>query len=189
MSKYGKVINGDFNNFEDFNNLNNTDTNGKYSVFHDILGNETQFTKINNTVYATLVKTLLGKDKRYVFVVVNNDMESVGTVKSLKSLNWDSIQLRNVSGVVSGVTTSADISLFNTPRSIQIKRYNIVKDEGQLMSEYYCDSYSNPYKIVLIHTTDSEFEYISDGTLISALTTWNTLISHMTKNELYTINK
>ena len=186
MTKYGKVIDGNFGNF---GNLDNSSSNNKHSVFHEILGGQTQFTKINDTVYATLVKTLLGKYKRYVLVVVNNDTESVGTVKSLKSLNWDSIQLRSVSGVVTGVTTTADISLFNISRSIPIKRYNIVKGEGTLMSEYYCDSYDSPYKIVLIHTTDSEFEYISDGTLISALTTWNTLISHMTKNELYDINK
>ena len=185
MSKYGKVINQEYEDFNNIPSMNIFENNTQYrDIINNILGVNMPFTKINNELYGTLVKTLLGKDNRYVFLTINGDNNPIGYETVLENVGWTSLQLRNVAGHVGGVKTKTNVE-FNVGRNIPIKRYSVENDGNQLISNYKCVMNSENYKIVLLHTTDSEFEYVEDGSLISALTTWGTIISKMTSDELF----
>lgn len=138
-------------------------------------------TKIKDTefesVYACECKTMLRKDKNYLFVIGTKDIISIGSNVRIEDVNTTCIQFRTFQEPILQKVLSNKIDLENILSSIPIKRYNISKDEnGNKISEYLFEHNGKPYNAHLFHTTDSDFEYVPDGNLYSAIITWNTMI-------------
>jgi hypothetical protein len=138
-------------------------------------------TKIKNTefesVYACECKNMLRKDKNYMFVIGNKDIISIGSNVRMEDItNITCIQFRTFTEPILQKVLSNKIDINSELNNISIKRYNITKDNTGKISEYLFEYEKRPYNVHLFHTTDSDFEYVVDGTLYSAVITWNTMI-------------
>lgn len=139
-------------------------------------------TKIKNTefesVYACECKSMLRKDKNYLFIIGTKDIISIGANVRMEDINNIScIQFRTFQEPILQKVLSNKIELENILSSVPIKRYNISKDEnGNKVSEYLFEYNGKPYNVHIFHTTDSDFEYVPDGNLYSAIITWNTMV-------------
>lgn len=159
--------------------MNNQSLN---SLVYLIFGKENYgVTKIKNTefesVYACECKNMLRKDKNYMFVIGNKDIISIGSNVRMEDItNITCIQFRTFTEPILQKVLSNKIDINPELNNISIKRYNITKDNTGKISEYLFEHEKRPYNVHLFHTTDSDFEYVVDGTLYSAVITWNTMI-------------
>ena len=139
-------------------------------------------TKIKNTefesVYACECKSMLRKDKNYLFIIGTKDIISIGANVRMEDIsNISCIQFRTFQEPILQKVLSNKIELETVLSSVPIKRYNISKDEiGNKVSEYLFEYNGKPYNVHIFHTTDSDFEYVPDGNLYSAIITWNTMV-------------
>lgn len=138
-------------------------------------------TKIKNTtydsVYACESISMLRKDKFYVFVIGAIDVISIGSNVRIEDINNIScIQFRTFSEPILQKVIKQKIEFEPNSNNVPIKRYNISKEGNSKVSEYMFEYDKKPYNVHLFHTTDSDFEYVNDGTLYSSLITWNTMI-------------
>jgi hypothetical protein len=159
--------------------MNNQSLN---SFVYLIFGKENYgVTKIKNTefesVYACECKNMLRKDKNYMFVIGNKDIISIGSNVRIEDItNITCIQFRTFTEPILQKVLSNKIEIRPELNNISIKRYNITRDDNGKISEYLFEYEKRPYNVHLFHTTDSDFEYVVDGTLYSAVITWNTMI-------------
>jgi len=139
-------------------------------------------TKIKDTefesVYVCECKSMLRKDKNYLFVIGTKDIISIGANVRIEDIrNISCVQFRTFQEPILQKVLSNKIELETILSSVPIKRYNISKDENNnKVSEYLFEYNGKPYNAHLFHTTDSDFEYVPDGNLYSAIITWNTMI-------------
>lgn len=138
-------------------------------------------TKIKNTtyesVYACESVSMLRKDKFYMFVIGEIDIISIGSNVRIEDIgNISCIQFRTFAEPILQKVMKQKVEFEPVANDIPIKRYNISKDENGKVSEYMFEFNNKPYNVNIFHTTDSEFEYVNEGTLYSALITWNTMI-------------
>lgn len=138
-------------------------------------------TKIKDTefesVYACECKTMLRKDKNYLFLIGTKDIISIGSNVRVEDINVTCIQFRTFQEPILQTVLSNKIDIESSISNIPIKRYNLSTDEnGTKISEYLFDWNGKPFNVHLFHTTDSDFEYVPDGNLYSAIITWNTMI-------------
>lgn len=139
-------------------------------------------TKIKNTefesVYACECKSMLRKDKNYLFIIGTKDIISIGANVRMEDItNISCVQFRTFQEPILQKVLSNKIELETILSSVPIKRYNVSKDENSnKVSEYLFEYNGKPYNAHLFHTTDSDFEYVPDGNLYSAIITWNTMI-------------
>lgn len=134
------------------------------------------------SVYACEIATLL-REKRYLVALVVYDTKPLGTQVSFDNLlpYMFAIQFRSITngGSFPGVTISKTLEEILHPcvQRILIKRVRIEKDNDVKNSIY--DSVTpngTKFKVTLFHTGDSDFEYVSEGSLNAAIATFNTLI-------------
>jgi hypothetical protein len=138
-------------------------------------------TKIKNTtyesVYACESSTMLRKDKFYLFVIGSVDVIPIGSNVRIEDVgNISCIQLRTFSEPILQKVIKQKIEFMPNSNNIRITKYNITKDSNSKISEYMFEYNDKPYNVHLFHTTDSDFEYVNEGSLYSALITWNTMI-------------
>lgn len=138
-------------------------------------------TKIKNTtyesVYACESVSMLRKDKFYMFVIGDIDIISIGSNVRIEDIsNISCIQFRTFAEPILQKVMKQKIEFEPVANDVPIKRYNISKDENGKVSEYMFEFNNKPYNVNIFHTTDSEFEYVNEGTLYSSLITWNTMI-------------
>lgn len=138
-------------------------------------------TKIKNTtyesVYACESVSMLRKDKFYMFVIGEIDIISIGSNVRIEDINNIScIQFRTFTEPILQKVIKQKVEFEPIANDISIKRYNISKDDKGKVSEYMFEYNNKPYNVNIFHTTDSEFEYVNEGTLYSSLITWNTMI-------------
>jgi hypothetical protein len=132
-------------------------------------GNVSGFSK-----YATQIYCLLSNQYRYIIVFVKEDVFPIEYVQPLSNLKWDSFQTRTL-------TENFDLPRHNyIPKrkkgfilDSQIKRTKF--ENGN--SEYSCERLPE-FTISLIHTSSDINDYQSDGTLVRAIETYQTLITH-----------
>ncbi len=138
-------------------------------------------TKIKNTehesVYACECRNMLRKDKYYLFVIGAKDIISIGANVRIEDItNINCLQFRTFMEPMLQKVLVNKIEIDPAVNSIPIKRYNISQDNVQKISEYLFEYEKHSYNVHLFHTTDSDFEYVTEGSLYSALITWNTMI-------------
>lgn len=144
--------------------------------------NNPGITKIKNTqydsVYACEFKTLLNKEKHYMFIMGDLNVIPIGSNVQIEDIeNIKCIQLRTFDEPIVQQVLKTSLEFEPKCSSIAIKRYNISTDKNnKKISEYMFNYERRVYNVNLFHTTDSDYEYVPEGNLLSALITWNTMI-------------
>ena len=150
------------------------DTDQLYDSFVKYF-NYPKMTKIKNSdnlsMYMTKLYCLLNNQCRYIVVIVKEDYHPLKTQKDLSELLWVSLQTRTLKD-------NHDIPSHNyNPEQkgfLNKKIYRV--DVNDKSSTYKSDGL--PLTITLIHTkTDTKAEYQSNGNIISALETYQTIIT------------
>ena len=163
MANYGELLNT-------FYPINDTFYSHIDSYF-----NHPTLTKIKDvndyTVYMVKTDCLLSNDFRYIIAMVDKDDNKEGTTKLLAELAWVSFQTRTMNDNHK-INTHTYQPVFSGELLKQIDRTETTKH----MSVYMCESY--PVKIVMLHRKANILsEYQSSGNIISALETYQTIIS------------
>ena len=144
-----------------------------YNLFLSYYGNP-NFTKIKEEekfyIYMCRVYSLLSNQHRYLIAVVNEN-KSLKREEKLSDLKWVSFQTRTLS------------------ENFNIDRYSYNQKRGTLLDseikKFLCDNISCSYNcekipilnITLLNTKDDLLEYQKNGTIISALETFHTIIT------------
>ena len=156
--------------------LNTYDPNKEslYEYF-DIYFNHPNMTKIkdveNYSVYMTKTYCLLSNECRYIIVFVNIDSMPTYTQERLINLKWHSLQTRTLPeqhSLPSHNYQPRRLSSLN----VVIRREKIDPEA----STYVCDNL--PITVTLLHTKNGgSNDYQNQGTIISALETYQTIIT------------
>lgn len=148
-------------------------------LFND---NNPGVTKIKNTqydsVYVCECKSMLRKERHYMFVIGAIDVIPIGSNVQIEDINTIScLQFRTFQEPIVQQVLTNYIDFDPRAGDLSIKRYNISKDvNGKKISEYMFEYERKPYNVHIFHSTDSDFEFVPDGNLLSALITWDTMI-------------
>ena len=121
---------------------------------------------------------MLRKERHYMFVIGAVDVIPIGSNVQIEDINNIScIQFRTFQEPIVQQVLVNYIDFDARAGQIPIKRYNISKDaNGKKISEYMFEYERRPYNVHIFHSTDSDYEYVPDGNLLSALITWDTMI-------------
>lgn len=185
MSQYGKLVDGGYdptynqlyNAFvEFFNNEHDKEPGGPLftkikDITTDNYGNERQL-KDQYSYYATKTLCYLSNECRYLCVIVSKDDNDIGEQIRLHNLPWISFQTRVMhSGIQCGSHT------YKAKRggilSMPINRVSIESD-----GSYIYTSDNLPVKVTLLPKRNNhDPDYNSQGTIIAALETYNTIIT------------
>jgi hypothetical protein len=148
-------------------------------LFND---NNPGVTKIKNTqydsVYVCECKSMLRKERHYMFVIGAIDVIPIGSNVQIEDINTIScLQFRTFQEPIVQQVLTNYIDFDPRAGDLSIKRYNISKDvNGKKISEYMFEYERKPYNVHIFHATDSDYEFVPDGNLLSALITWDTMI-------------
>lgn len=164
MSEYGEVINCGYDPTKNY----------IYDSFSDYYKCPT-LTKIKNvdkySVYMTKIYAMLGNAHRYLILFIEQDHEPIGNTKSMKNCEWVSLQTRTLEDqyhLKPHVYTSEKKPPLN-------QKINIVSQDEK-KSIYNCETL--PLTITLLHTRkNTKYQYQQTGTIVSALETFQTVIS------------
>jgi hypothetical protein len=165
MADYGEVL-------DDF------DYDGEKQTIYDIFlkyYNYPSFTKIkdenNFSMYAIKIYCLLSKECRYVIIFTAIDNNEIGEMEDMQNLKWVSLQTRTLPPTIEANTHVYEPRQEGKIMEI-INRFNTTKEA----SFYKCDTL--PIKVTLLHTKKKDqYSYQDKGRLISALETWETIIT------------
>lgn len=144
-----------------------------YQIFHNYYDNplmEKMKQTGNQTIYGVEIPSMLMSEKHYLLATINKSMEAVSL--PLSEIFWDSLQIRTF-------PASTVLHKFQKHKFI-VKREPIyysklqIKNRDKKISTYTSDL--SGVEISLLHTKDLEFEYPNEGTLISALETYQTIV-------------
>lgn len=139
-------------------------------------------TKLKNTqydsVYVCECKSMLRKERHYMFVIGSVDVIPIGSNVQIEDINNIScIQFRTFQEPLVQQVLVNYIDFDSKSGQVPIKRYNISQDKnGRKISEYMFQYGNKPYNVHIFHTTDSDYEFVPEGNLLSALITWDTMI-------------
>ncbi len=139
-------------------------------------------TKIKNddysAVYVSEARSMLKKERHYVFAIGGSNMISVGSHVRLSDIHeLKCLQFRTFEEPVEQHVLTSYIEFNPQCQQIFIKRYTISEDANKKkISEYMFEYDHQFYNVHLFHSTESDFEFMPDGNLLSALLTWDTLI-------------
>lgn len=162
MSKYAQII-------DDFN-VRNTELYTLFSYYYDDPVMTKTSSHNTNSIYAVKFKSGLMLDKKYLIVVVPDDLSPEGTKKKLSDIQWISIQARTLKDDLKSEQHS--YTQKKTPPFTD-KITLISRDEKN--SVYKHETIKN-IQISLLHTDKMQFMYPTTGTLSAALETFKTVI-------------
>lgn len=144
-----------------------------YKIFHNYYDNplmEKMKSTENQTIYGIEIPSMLMSEKRYLLATVNKTMDT--EMLRLSEIFWDSLQVRTF-------PASTFLHKFQKHKFI-LKREPIyysklyIKNRNKKISTYTSDL--SGVEISLVHSKDLEFEFPNEGTLISALETYQTIV-------------
>lgn len=162
MSEYGEIL-------EPFE----PELDKMYKAFTHFF-NDPLMTKIKDvdkySMYMVKNYCLLSKECRYIVCLILSDINPVGFKQSLDNMRWISFQTRTLS-----LYNELDSHLYTPSRGglLDYEIYRINKDN--ISSTYNCDRF--PFTITLLHTKNDINEYSNKGTIITALETYQTIIT------------
>jgi hypothetical protein len=162
MAQYGEIV----NEYE-------PEIDSVYSLFNKYFDNPllVKTKDINNlSMYIVKVYCLLSTQCRYIIALVPLDTKNVGDKQYLDSLRWVSLQTRTLDQM-NDVPSHSYLVKKGGELNSEIVR--IKKD--QRCSTYKCDKL--PISITLLHKDKSIYEYQDKGIVISALETYQTIIT------------
>ena len=145
-----------------------------YGYFDDYF-NHPVMVKIKNvgdlSMYMSKTYCLLTNECRYIVAFVPQDYDPVKTQQPLKKLSWVSLQTRTLAD-------KHDLPPHEyQPRAIGPLNKKIIRTkQSKATSTYRCEGL--PLVVTLLHTkTDTESEYQQYGNVVSALETYQTIIT------------
>lgn len=138
--------------------------------------------KLKSNIYVCQCNNKL-REKYYIFLICSDDYDiSIGSIVFAHSMNnIKCIQFRSFKEPL----TNTNIPKHSIPFDNSfVKKYTITKNntqkdksKNQKISEYRMVVNEFKYIVQLFHTTDSDYEYNNNGILLSAIITWNTMIT------------
>lgn len=162
MTEFGEVL-------DDYNPVRET----IYPLFTKYFDNPV-LTKIKNvenySVYMTKIHALLGIEFRYIIAFIHNDKKPIGTTAPLSSLYWETLQTRTLQD-----DHRIPVHTYIPHRApyLDQKIKLIYQDDKQF--KYTVEKL--PLTVTLLPKTKSNLEYNREGNMISALETYQTIIS------------
>lgn len=126
----------------------------------------------DNSIYMNCIYGLLCNEQRYIVAIIEEDNMPLGTRQRLSDIKWISFQTRTIAEKYPNMR----------PFSYEQKRgqnymlpISIIKREDT-HCEYRCDQLGD-INITLLNGKKSKYEYQPKGNLVSALETFNTIIT------------
>lgn len=163
MAHYGEILDDSY--FPDRDNI--------YALFVKYFGDLTMH-KIkdvqNYSMYAAKIHCLLSTEYRYVIAFVNLDKLPLGNSEQLRNLQWISLQTRSLSD-------NHNIPIQNyKPRRMPefMDRIHLVEHNQR---QYTYHSQKLPLQITMLPRKKGDMEYQPNGTIVSALETFSTVVS------------
>jgi hypothetical protein len=162
MAQYGQVLDSSYDPSRE----------GVYKLFTDYFENPT-LTKVkdveNYSMYAVKIHALLGIENRYIIVFLHRDQNLNGAQEKLANLTWLSLQTRDLPDEYK-VTIHSYI-----PRRTHIDQRITLKNT---VNRSYIYNVANlPIQITLLPAKNKNIDYNSNGSVTSALETYNTIVT------------
>jgi hypothetical protein len=166
MSQYGELIGA----YEPDKEL-------VYSGFVEYFENPTM-TKYKDdgiySIYMSKMYCLLSNECRYLVSIVEKDRNEIGSEVSLDGMRWISFQTRTLADDRK-LSSHSYIPRRGGILDCQIERHEITEDA----SKYRCEQFPR-LEVTLLHTDKGSSEYQDRGVIITALETYQTVISFKT---------
>ena len=126
-------------------------------------------------IYKARLSSFTSSDNNIIIAIVPDDNNPLGTNKLIDSLEWVSIQTRQMKNV------KKDLNGFNLPfQDYMIRNDSILHDRISLVQEtptkYIYSAKNLPLKVELLKL-DENSQYSSEGTVWSALEVFSTVVS------------
>lgn len=124
------------------------------------------------SIYGVQLPCLLLNERRFLILLCPRDVVSTGRAKNMKDLRWTSLQSRTLSD-----EQFAHLPIHNDFRVHRDAKFALplsIHHRTQKVSSYRTDGY--PIDVSLLHQKNNEFEYPNEGTLMSALETYQTIV-------------
>ena len=158
---HGEIINSDIYN-----------KNNIYELFVNYFNNPKMF-KIKNienlSIYMAKTYCLLSRECRYIIVIENKNNENIMSCKRLNKIEWISLQTRTLSD-----NHDLPSHHYISTKKSQLNCDIFFKDKNNNSANYYCKKYE--IDIELLYTEKNK-QYQKEGTLISAIETYQTVIT------------
>lgn len=122
------------------------------------------------SIYMARLPCLLLNERRYLIAVVALDHFPPSYEKPLGVLRWVSLQARNLEEDVPGLPTRP----YTMKRTPEFQRRLRVVSRTTDVTTYMSDEL--PVRVSLLHARGQEYEYPDEGTLVSALETFRTIL-------------
>lgn len=144
-----------------------------YSLLVDYFDNPV-FEKLKNedgySIYICKIYSLLLNENRYLIAITEPDNYPIKKKIPLSDLKWISFQTRILSDNKDVIQHSYTIK--KKYQSLHIQKS--LQDNS--MSIYQMTNNEFPIEITLLHTKNNEYEYPTNGNLVSCLETYQTII-------------
>lgn len=121
------------------------------------------------SIYMARLQCLLLNEQRFLIAIVPRDQYPPFYQKRLEELRWVSLQIRNLEEIYDIQPQS-----YQMKRTPDFQRRIKVVSRNQEVTTYTVDNL--PIHVSLLHTRNDEYEYPNEGSLISALETFRTMI-------------
>lgn len=128
----------------------------------------------NHGMFVAKVHCLLSAQKRYIIAYVDRDMSPNGTHVRLDSLRWDNFQTRTLDEMEMPANTPY---VQYAPKRIQGLDNAISKIDASNNSTTYQAVGEFPLTVTMIHPKKMSFNYQDKGTIVSALETFQTILT------------
>lgn len=121
------------------------------------------------SIYMAKLQCLLLNEQRFLVAVVPKDHNPPSFTKQLNELRWVTLQIRNLEEDIRLTPQS-----YTTKRTLEYQRRLKVVLRDHDITTYTTENL--PIRVSLLHTRGHEYEYPDEGSLVSALETFRTII-------------
>jgi hypothetical protein len=128
----------------------------------------------NYSVYVCRIQTLLLNEYRYIVIISQADQFAIGSIKPLSELKWVSFQTRTLASDTYYNVTTHSYDIKN-----DMKYHFLVKQTSSNIekSTYEFLNFEFPVQITLLHVKGHTYEYPPNGSLVSCLETYQTVMT------------
>lgn len=123
------------------------------------------------SMYGVQLPCFLLNEKRFLILLCPRDAFSKNSRRPMKDLRWVSLQARSLQDAD---MASLPLHTYQIKRDSQYALPLHIVNRTTKVSSYRLQEY--PLEISLLHTRSHEYEYPSEGTLTSALETYQTIL-------------
>lgn len=129
------------------------------------------------SMYGIQLPCFLMNEKRFLIALCPLDAFSKNSRRPLKDLRWVSLQARSLNDEKMAALPVHNYQIKRDPQyALPLSVYH----RSTKISTYRLQDY--PLEVSLLHLRSNEYEYPSDGTLVSALETFQTILQWVPKD-------